>query len=172
MELIEKYRWPVFFATAVILLGVLIGASNKGSDSSDTSKKSSKASTSQQKQAEQKMKKEEAAAAAKAKADAAKAGSITYTARMGDSYTVLARKAVQAYAHDTNTTLKPAQVIAAETHLTVDAGSPYLNYGQKVTLDKAVVAKAVANAQALTAAELAAWEVYVPYVIFDTSLNG
>ncbi|USN96714.1 MAG: hypothetical protein H6797_00745 [Candidatus Nomurabacteria bacterium] len=168
MELIEKYRWPVFFGTAVILLGVLIGASNSGTKSSDTSKKSPKVSTSQQKKAEQ-MKKEEAV---KAKAEAAKSGTVTYTARMGDSYTVLARKAVQAYASDTGVTLEPAQIVAAETHLTVDAHSPYLNYGQKVTLDKATVAKAVASAQALTAAQLAAWQVYVPYVSFDTSQNG
>lgn len=168
MEIIEKYRWPIFFGAAVILLGVLIGAGNSGQKANDTNKNDAKASTSQQKQAEETKKK----AAEKAKAEAAKTGEVTYTARLGDSYTVLARKAVQAYAHDTKVTLKPAQIVAAETHLTVGADSPYLNYGQKVTYDKAVVAKAVAGAQALSATELAAWQAYVPYVVFDTSHNG
>lgn len=168
MELIEKYRWPVFFATAVVLLGVLIGASNSDNKSVDTDKKTTKNSSSQQVKSDKQKKEDDA----KAKVEAAKTGSVTYTAQMGDSYTVLARKAVQAYAHDSGVTLKPAQIIAAETHLTVDADSPYLDYGQKVTLDKSVVSKAVADAQALSADELAAWEMYVPYVIFDTSLNG
>lgn len=172
MELLEKYRWPVFFATAVVLLGVLIGAGNSGNKASDTNKDSSKATSSETKKAEEKAKADKVEAEQKAKAEAASTGSVAYTAQMGDSYSVLARKAVQAYAQDTNTTLKPAQIIAAETNLTVDAGSPYLNYGQKVTIDKAAVSKAVADAQALSAAEVAAWEAYVPYVIFDTSLNG
>ena len=164
MELIEKYRWPVFFGAAVILLGVLIAASNNSNDVG-TGKKTSKESTSQQKPTEKPSKNTD-------KTGSSVTGSVTYTARSGDSYTVLARKAVQAYAHDANVTLKPAQIIAAETHLTVDADSPYLNYGQKVTFDKTTVSKAVKSAQALTATELAAWQAYVPYVIFDTSQNG
>ena len=168
MELIEKYRWPVFFATAIVLLGVLIGASNSDKKTVDTDQKTTKNSSSQQVKSDKQKKEDEA----KAKADAAMTGTVTYTAQMGDSYTVLARKAVQAYAHDRGMTLKPAQIIAAETHLTVDADSPYLDYGQKVSFDKSVVSKAVMSAQALTASELAAWEAYVPYVVFDTSLNG
>lgn len=168
MQLIEKYRWALI-VVIVVILGLLLFNGNQ--DKSTTKKDDTKATTKTEatKKAEAKKK---AAADKKATAEAAKTGEVTYTAQAGDSYTVLARKAIQAFASDSSTKVTKAQIVAAETFLTQDAGSPYLNFGQKVTLDKAVVAKAVAKAQALPAANLALWETYVPYVNFDTSHNG
>lgn len=95
-----------------------------------------------------------------------------YTAREGDSYSVLARKAVQTYGILNHVKLSPAQIVAAETFLTSQAGFPELNVGQAVTFNQADVKAAIKQAQALTPAQLAAWQVYVPYVDFDTRDNG
>lgn len=98
--------------------------------------------------------------------------SYSYTARAGDSYSVLARKAVQTYGIVNKVNLSQAQIVAAETFLTVGAGSPELIEGQKVTLNVSDVKSAVEKAQKLTAEEKAAWQTYVPYVDFDTRDNG
>ncbi len=167
MQIIEKYKWLVVAAVVVIVAGLLYINNNSSVDNAN--KDATNEVSQEEKKAEEARQKE---AEAKAKAEAAKTGETTYTARLGDSYTVLARKSIQAYADATQTEVSKAQIVAAETFLTVDAGSPYLNLGQKVTVDKSVVAKAVAKAQALSPAEIAAWQTYVPYVNFDTSNNG
>ena len=95
-----------------------------------------------------------------------------YTARSGDSYSVLARKAVQTYGIREKVNLTQAQIIAAETFLTSEAGFPALNLSQSVTLDKTVVKAAIVKAQALSATSLALWQTYVKYVDFDTRDNG
>ena len=95
-----------------------------------------------------------------------------YTARQGDSYTVLARKAVQTYGIREKVRLSLAQIVAAETFLTNDAGSPSLVVGQKVSFSPDTVHSAMTKAQNLNAAQLAAWQTYVPYVDFDTRDNG
>lgn len=166
MQNVEKYKWLVVSGVAVILLGGLLVINSN--ETIDTSKTDQVATEQDQKAQEEKEKAE----AAKKKAEEAKKGERVYTARPGDSYHVLARKAVQAYAKDAGVNVSRAQIVAAETYLAQDAGSPLLEVGQKVTLDKGVVAKAVKKAQSLTASELAAWQVYVPYVNFDTSNNG
>ncbi len=164
MQIIEKYKWVLVAGIAVVVLGGLLFINNKQADES-TDKKPTTSQDEKLDREVEKLKKE-------AEAKAARTGTTTYTAQPGDSYTVLARKAVQAYASATGEKVSKAQIVAAETFLTVDAGSPLLEVSQKVTIDKGVVAKAVAKAQALTAAEVAAWQVYVPYVNFDTSNNG
>lgn len=91
----------------------------------------------------------------------------TYTANEGDSYTILARRSVQAYGTANNVPLSPAQIIAAESFLTDQAGRPLLEVGQQVSLKNADVKVAVDHARSLSAEELAAWETYVPYVTFE-----
>lgn len=95
-----------------------------------------------------------------------------YTARSGDSYSVLSRKAVQTYGIREKVKLSHAQIIAAETFLTSDAGFPLLNEGQAVTFKVADVKAAIKKAQGLDAAHLALWQKYVPLVDFDTRDNG
>src|SRR5690606_12698346 len=48
----------------------------------------------------------------------------TYTAQPGDSYTKIARKAVQTFGFFENTNLSLAEIVAAETFLTSEAGFP------------------------------------------------
>lgn len=98
--------------------------------------------------------------------------SYEYTAQAGDSYSVLARKAVQTYGIENKVNLSQAQIIAAETWITQAANSPILNQGQKVTIAKADVKKFVEQAQKLTSAEQALWQPYTVGVNFDTSNNG
>ncbi len=167
MEVIEKYKWLVVAGVAVIVLGGLLVAN--GNETVDVATKDDKTTT----QKEEKMKNDTMTKEESMKMEhGASHGASTYTAQSGDSYTVLARKAVQAYSKDADTNVSRAQIVAAETFLTTDADSPMLEVGQKVTLDKSAVANAVKKAQALTSAELAAWQVYVPYVNFDTDNNG
>ena len=85
---------------------------------------------------------------------------------------MLARKAIQRYAKEMKIELSHAQIIAAETHLTITAGSPGLEVQQVVTIDKQILKNAVQAAQQLSQDEQAAWAVYVPYTNFDTSQNG
>lgn len=95
-----------------------------------------------------------------------------YVAQAGDSYSVLARKAVQTFGLENKVNLSQAQIIAAETHLTIDADSPLLNEGQDVSFNKDTVKKWVDQVQKLTKAEQALWRPYVTGVDFDTRNNG
>lgn len=100
------------------------------------------------------------------------ATTYSYTAQVGDSYTVLARKAVQTYGLENKVNLSGAQIIFAETSLTLEAKSPVLNQGQKVELHKDTVKSWIEKAQKLTAAQQKAWNYYVQFVNFDTRSNG
>ncbi len=163
MEVVEKYKWLVVAGVAVILLGGLLVIN--GNETVDVDPKET-VMTEKEKKAEAEKKKAEEAEKMMEKAAE---GERTYTAHAGDSYTVFARAAVQAYAEESGVNVSRAQIVAAETFLTQDAGAPVLEIGQEVTLDKSAVSKAVEKAGALTSSELAAWQVYVPYVNFDTS---
>lgn len=96
----------------------------------------------------------------------------SYTAQPGDSYTKIARKAVQTYGINNNVQLSQAQIIAAETFLTVEAGSPTLNEGQSIVLSEESVKSAVEKAKDLDEAAQARWEKYVSGVNFDTNNVG
>lgn len=96
----------------------------------------------------------------------------TYVAQPGDSYSVLARKAIQTYGIETKTNLSGAQIVFAETGLTQAAGSPVLLTGQTVAISKNDVKAWVDKAKALTPAQITAWNYYVPFVDFNTNGNG
>ncbi len=117
------------------------------------------------------------AAAANTTAPKATAAKVTpdpyaYTAKAGDNYTLLARKAVQTYGIREKVHLSLAQIVAAETFLSSDAGFPELNLGQAVTFKAEDVKAVVKKVQALTTTQKAAWQAYVPNVDFDTRDNG
>lgn len=95
-----------------------------------------------------------------------------YVAQPGDSYSVLARKAVQTYGLANKVNLSEAQIIAAETNLTLDAGSPLLIKGQKVTLQESDVKEWVEKAEKLSAQQQTLWQPYTIGVDFDTRTNG
>lgn len=98
--------------------------------------------------------------------------SYDYRARSGDSYTVLARKAVQTYGIINSVELSPAQIIYAETNLTLEADSPLLDVGEKVSIDGNLVEAWVKKAQNLNPKAEKMWQPYVADVDFDTSNNG
>ena len=101
-----------------------------------------------------------------------KAVVYNYTAQAKDSYSKIARKAVQTYGKKNKIALNNARVIAAETWLTKDAGSPQLVLGQKISIPEATVKAAVDKAVKLSDAKVKAWSVYTVGVNFNTNSVG
>ena len=96
----------------------------------------------------------------------------SYTAQPDDSYTKMARKAVQTYGLTAKVNLTPAGIVFAETNLTRQAGSPELNQGQKIEIKQSDVKSWVDKAKGLTEDQQAAWNYYVPFVDFNTNKVG
>lgn len=96
----------------------------------------------------------------------------TYKAQTGDSYTKISRKAVQTYGINNDTNLSQAQIVAAETFLTNEAGSPALHAGESVSISEEAVKNAVEKAKNLDEAQQSRWERYVPFVNFNTDNVG
>lgn len=95
-----------------------------------------------------------------------------YVAQPGDSYTQMARKAVQTYGKVHHVNLQNAQIIYIETNMTQADGSPLLNLGQKVDVSAQTIEDWIAKAQKLTPEQLAAWQYYVQFVDFNTDHVG
>jgi hypothetical protein len=98
--------------------------------------------------------------------------SYNYVAQSGDSYTLMARKAVQTYGLENNVNLSEAQIIFAETNITRDAESPELNVGQKVEISSEKVKNWVDKAKELTEKQQAVWDQYTSGVNFNTNNVG
>lgn len=96
----------------------------------------------------------------------------SYTAQPGDSYTLLARKAIQTYGLENKINLSSAQIVYAETNLTKEASSPDLNTDQKLELKKDTVKAWIDKARKLSEVDKKAWNYYVQFVDFDTRDNG
>lgn len=164
MDFMKQHRVTLAVLVVIVaLVGVGIVA-NMSQRSSDDAKKKEAAAEQQRKDEAAKKKAEAKKRAEAKKSEATK--DYTYVTAAGDSYTVLARESVQAYAKANDVELSNAQVIAAETTLAQQAGAPELDVNQRVSLKNADVKRAVQQAQQLDAATLAAWETYVPYVVF------
>lgn len=99
-------------------------------------------------------------------------GAFDYVAQSGDSYSLMARKAVQTYGVINSVNLSGAQIIFAETNLTLEAGSPILSLGQNVSISESLVAEWVEKAQELTEEQQAEWQVYVSDANFNTDSVG
>lgn len=84
----------------------------------------------------------------------------SYTAGTGESLTGVARRAVA----KVDSSLNPAQRVAAETRLVSQAGGDLLEVGQKLNLSKSDVDSAVKWAKGLSSAEQAAWKPYADLV--------
>jgi hypothetical protein len=98
--------------------------------------------------------------------------SYHYTAQPGDSYSLMARKAVQTYGIKTNTKLSPAQILFAENGLSADAGNIELNLGQTVDIKKSTVGSWIEKAKKLSTEQKALWAEFVPFVDFNTNNVG
>lgn len=64
---------------------------------------------------------------------------FTYIAEPGDSYTVLADRAVQKYAAENKLTITEAQQLQAAATLAANAGSPWLEIGQEIAIQQSDV---------------------------------
>lgn len=95
-----------------------------------------------------------------------------YVAQPSDSYTKLARKAVQTYGIKHNVKLTLAGIVFAETNMTKEAGSPQMSIGQQVEISEDIVKKWADQAQKLTAEQQTAWNHYVQFVDFNTDSIG
>lgn len=88
-------------------------------------------------------------------------GDFKYTAKSGDSYTELARSSVIKVDQESeDLSLNAAQVTAAETWVTQEAGSPAINVGEEVTVSRASVEKFAAQAGGLDDAAKNRWQRY------------
>lgn len=96
----------------------------------------------------------------------------TYVAQPGDSYTLMARKAVQTYGIVESVDLSKAQIIFVETNLTQAAGSPLLGVDEVVDIEQEHVADWVERAGDLSESEEAAWASYADGVDFNTDSVG
>jgi hypothetical protein len=103
---------------------------------------------------------------------APEAEAFNFTAQPGDSYTKMARKATQIYGIDTQTELSGAQIVFVETNVTIEAGSPELNVGEEVSINKSTVESWVNKAKELTDEQKANWQVYADQVDFNTNGVG
>lgn len=95
-----------------------------------------------------------------------------YSAQPGDSYTLMARKAVQTYGKKYEVALSPAGIIYAETNMTREAGSPVLVQGQEVEINESTVKQWAEKAQKLSGAQKAAWGYYAQFADFNTDHVG
>jgi hypothetical protein len=98
--------------------------------------------------------------------------SYSYVAQSGDSYSLMARKAVQTYGIESSTNLSGAQIIFVETNLTKLAESPRLNLGEKVSISRQLVSEWSEKAKSLTDAQQKSWQVYANKANFNTNAVG
>lgn len=96
----------------------------------------------------------------------------SYVAQPGDSYSLIARKAVQTYGIINKVDINQAQIIFVETNMTISAGSPALMKGQKVEVKVSVIKDWVEKAQKLTKEQQSAWDVYAKRANFNTNKVG
>jgi hypothetical protein len=102
----------------------------------------------------------------------ATAETYSFIAQKGDSYTKMARKAVQIFGLDNKVDLSGAQIVYVETNLTQLANSPELDLGEAVTISKTTVGEWVEKAKQLTNAQKALWQVYADRADFNTNNVG
>lgn len=97
---------------------------------------------------------------------------FSYTAQPDDSYSLIARKAVQTFGIINKVDLSEAQIIFVETNLTQKAGSLELNEGQKVDINTNTIKEWVEKAGQLSQEQKDAWNVYAQNANFNTNSVG
>lgn len=102
----------------------------------------------------------------------AEAATYNYVAQAGDSFSQIARKAAQTYGLEVGKQIGQAGILFVETNMANEAGLPYLNEGQAISIDKNSLKDWFDKAEKLTPEEKAAWETYAPYVDFNTNAIG
>lgn len=102
----------------------------------------------------------------------ATAATYKYVAQAGDSYSLMARKAVQTYGLTNKVNLSEAKIIAAETWITQAAESPELTLDQSVEIKESIVKDNIDKASKISAEAEAAWAQYADGVNFNTDAVG
>ncbi len=97
---------------------------------------------------------------------------FSYTAQPGDSHSLIARKAVQTFGIINKVNLSEAQIIFVETNLTLKAGSPELNEGQKVDISSDTIKEWTEKAGKLSQEQKDAWNIYAQNANFNTNSVG
>lgn len=115
---------------------------------------------------------EEEPQATEEQAEAEQNNKYVYVAQPGDSYTLMARKAVQTLGLQEEVDLSPAQIIFAESNLTKEANAGQLEIGQQVEISVETVRKWVEAAEELSVAQVQAWQPYAQYADFNTDHVG
>lgn len=101
-----------------------------------------------------------------------KVAAYKYVAQAGDSYSLMARKAVQTYGITNKVNLSQAKIIAAETWITQAAESPELTLDQSVEIKESIVKDNIDKASKISAEAEAAWAQYAVGVNFNTNAVG
>ena len=153
-----------FSASAFVAFALLFGATFVLQSQTVQAADDEKTESVQTKATEAETKKEESTAT--------KSEVYRYVAQPGDTYSEMARKAVQTYGIVSKVKLSQAQIIAAETNLTIKAGSPYLTIGQVVEISRSDVKDWATKAKDLSKEKQAAWQVYTVGVNFNTNAVG
>lgn len=96
----------------------------------------------------------------------------SYIAQPGDSYSLMARKAIQTYGLTNDVELSEAGILYAETNLTQQSGSPRLEVGQRVEISETAVAEWAGLAKELSDEQLASWDYYTQFANFNTDSVG
>lgn len=93
----------------------------------------------------------------------AKPSSYTYTVQEGDSYSIIARRAISEHG---GSSLNAAQKIAAEAKLIEQAGWPEVDAGQSVKIDSTALSQAISSARSMTADEQQMWQSYADDIVW------
>lgn len=177
MNLPNKQKLAVLL---LVIAGVL-GLSALSNNTSNTDRSDNQSQAQAQTEEESETDKEEAASEEakedkkdeeESKTSSQSTDTFSYVAQRNDSYSKLARKAIQTYGINNNVNLSQAQIIYAETMLTQEAGSPLLRESQQVTINESAVKSWVDKAGQLSDGAKKAWEVYTVGVNFNTDNVG
>ena len=98
-----------------------------------------------------------------ANAPKAKPDSYTYIVQEGDSYSIIARRAISEHG---GSSLSSAQKIAAEAKLVEQAGWPEVDAGQSVKIDGTALSQAISSARSMTADEQQMWQSYADDIVW------
>ena len=93
----------------------------------------------------------------------AKPDSYTYVVQEGDSYSIIARRAISEHG---GSSLNAAEKIAAESKLVEQAGWPEVDAGQSVKIDSAALSQAINSARSMTADEQQMWQSYADDIVW------
>ncbi len=96
--------------------------------------------------------------------------SYTYSTPAGCSLSLLTRRSLQLFDEEkTDLTLSPAQAMYAETNIVKQLGDRWLEVGEKVTIDRALVEDYSKKGLSLTSEQTSAWQYYADQADFNVA---